>query len=73
MRTRNGKSPEERAERRRKLLALLGIYLDDLFLISGCACFTAAAALRWGAAGALAVGGGCLIVLSVLTARAGRR
>ncbi len=73
MRKWNGKSPEKRAERRRKLLALLGKYLDDLFLISGCACFTAAAALRWGAVGGLAVGGGCLIVLSVLIARAGRR
>jgi len=73
MRKWNGKSPEERAERRKKLLALLGKYLDDLFLISGCACFTAAAALRWGAAGGLAVGGGCLVVLAVLTARVGRR
>lgn len=68
-----GKRPEERAERWKKLLALLGKYLDDLFLISGCACFTAAAALRWGVVGGLAVGGGCLIALSVLTARAGRR
>jgi len=73
MRKWNGKRPEERAERRKKLLALLGKYLDDLFLVSGCACFTAAAALRWGAAEALAVGGGCLIALSVLIARAGRR
>ncbi len=73
MSRRNGKSPEERAERRKKLLALLGLYLDDLLMFSGGVCFTAAAALRWGAAGGLAVGGGCLMVFSVLVARAGRR
>jgi len=69
----NKKSPEERAERRKKRLALLGLYLDDLLMLSGGVCFTAAAALRWGAAGGLAVCGGCLMVFSVLVARAGRR
>ncbi len=73
MREHNGKRPEERAERWRKLLALLGQYLDDLLLILGCVCFTAASSLRWGAAGGLAMCGGCLTVLSILVARAGRR
>lgn len=66
--------PEDRQkERRRRLLTLLGLYLEDLLLISGCVCFTAAAALRWGAAGGLAVCGVCLTAFSVLIARAGRR
>lgn len=67
------KDPEKRAERRRKALALLGLYLDDLLMVSGCACLTAAAALRWGLAAGLAAGGACLVVLSVLVARTGRR
>ena len=67
------KDLEEKAERRKKALALLGLYLDDLLLVSGGVCFTAAAALRWGAAEALAVCGGCLAVFSFLIARAGRR
>lgn len=67
------KDPERRTERRKKALALLGLYLDDLLLISGGVCFTAAAALRWGTAEALAVCGGCLVAFSVLIARAGRR
>lgn len=67
------KDPERRAERRRKALARLGLYLDDLLALSGGVCFTAAAALRWGAAAGLAVCGGCLIASAVLVARAGRR
>ena len=67
------RSPEERAERRRKALSFLGIYLDDLLMASGGACFIAAAALRWGAAAGLATAGGCLVLFSVLVARAGRR
>lgn len=63
----------KKAERRKKALALLGLYLDDLLLVSGGVCFTAAAALRWGAAAALAVCGGCLVAFSILIARAGRR
>lgn len=67
------KDPDRRAERRKKMLALLGLYLDDLLLVSGGVCFTVAAALRWGAAEALAVCGGCLVAFSVLIAKAGRR
>lgn len=67
------RSAEERAERRRKALSFLGLYLDDLLMVSGGVCFVAAAALRWGAAAGLAMAGGCLILLSVLVARAGRR
>ena len=69
----NSKDPERRAERRRRALALLGLYLDDLLMVSGGACFTAAAALRWGLAAGLAAGGVCLVVLSVLVAKAWRR
>lgn len=67
------KDPERRAELRKKALALLGLYLDDLLMVCGGVCFIAAAALRWGAAAGLAMAGGCLILLSVLVARAGRR
>lgn len=67
------KDPERRAELRKKALALLGLYLDDLLMVCGGVCFIAAAALRWGAAAGLATAGGCLILLSVLVARAGRR
>lgn len=66
------KDPERRAELRKKALALLGLYLDDLLMVCGGVCFIAAA-LRWGAAAGLAMAGGCLILLSVLVARAGRR
>nr|WP_325302995.1 hypothetical protein [uncultured Oscillibacter sp.] len=67
------RNPEKRAERRRKALAVLGLYLDDLLLVSGGVCLVAAAALRWGAAAGLATTGGCLVLFSVLVARAGRR
>lgn len=67
------RSPEKRAERRRKALSFLSLYLDDLLLVSGGVCFVAAAALRWGAAAGLATAGGCLVLFSVLAARAGRR
>lgn len=67
------KDPERRAELRKKALALLGLYLDDLLMVCGGVCFIASAALRWGAAAGLSVAGGCLILLSVLVARAGRR
>ena len=67
------RNQEKRAERRRKALAVLGLYLDDLLLVSGGVCLVAAAALRWGAAAGLATTGGCLVLFSVLVARAGRR
>ena len=40
------KDPEGRAERRRKALSFLGLYLDDLLMVSGGVCFVSAAALR---------------------------
>lgn len=52
---------------------LLGLYLDDLLMAAGCICLVAAAAVRWGLAAGLAAAGVCLIVLSVLVARSGRR
>lgn len=67
------KDPEHRAELWKKALSLLGLYLDDLLMVCGGACFTAAAALRWGPVGGLASAGGCLVLFSVLVARAGRR
>ncbi len=78
MRWRKMRRPAEgRAEERRawrgRALKLLGLYLDDLLMVSGAVCLIAAAALRWGAAAGLAAAGGCLILLSVLVARAGRR
>ena len=55
------------------LAGWLGLYLDDLLMVSGGVCFVSAAALRWGAAAGLATAGGCLVLFSVLVARAGRR
>lgn len=57
----------------RKLLRLLGLYLDDLLFVSGGLCLIAAAALRWGIAAGLAAGGVGLIACAVLAARGGRR
>lgn len=76
----NVMSAEKRAERKRRrmerqnaLLKTLGIYLDDLLLIGGGACFIAGAALKWGAAEALGVAGMSLVAYAVIVARAGRR
>lgn len=76
----NVMSAEKRAERklrrqtrRNALLKTLGIYLDDLLLIGGGACFIAGAALKWGAAEALGVAGMSLVAYAVIVARAGRR
>ena len=69
--------PEERAERRQALrkraLALLGLYLDDLLAVSCVVCLSAAAFLRWGAAAGLAVAGTALLAGAALVARSGRR
>ncbi len=56
-----------------QVVGLLGLYLEDLLLIAGGSCLTAAAALRWGEAAGLAAGGAFLLVLSFLAARSGRR
>lgn len=54
-------------------MQFLGLYLEDLLMGAGGACFVAAAALRWGEAGGLAVAGAVLVVLSVLVAKSGKR
>ena len=69
---------EERRERpvggRSKAANLLGQYLEDLLLLAGSGCFTAAAALAAGCAAALATAGACLTVYALVVARsAGRR
>lgn len=76
----NVMSAEKRAERklrrqtrRNALLKTLGMYLDDLLLLGGGACFIAGAALKWGAAEALGVAGMSLVAYAVIVARAGRR
>ena len=51
-----------------------GLYLEDLLLLAGSGCFTAAAALAAGCAAALATAGACLTVYALVVARsAGRR
>ena len=56
-----------------RAVRLLGLYLEDLLMTAGGICLVAAAAVRWGLAAGLAAAGVCLIVLSVLVARSGRR
>ena len=50
----NEERRERREARRRKAANLLGLYLEDLLLLAGNGCFTAAAALAAGCAAALA-------------------
>jgi hypothetical protein len=64
---------EERQKRRKRLKALLGLYLDDLLFVTGSVCIVAAAALAFGCAAAFGVAGVCLIVAAVTVARAARR
>lgn len=56
-----------------RVVRLLGLYLEDLLMTAGGICLVAAAAVRWGLAAGLAAAGVCLIVLSILVARSGRR
>ena len=56
----------------RRAARILALYLDDLLLISGGCCFTAAAWELGGRPGALAVGGLCLTAYAVVVARARR-
>lgn len=62
-------------ERLKKLSRLfrdmLALYLDDLLMLAGCACFVSGAAIKWGAAEALGVCGVCLTVYAVIVARGG--
>ena len=68
----NGERRERREARRRKAANLLGLYLEDLLLLAGSGCFTAA--LAAGCAAALATAGACLTVYALVVARsAGRR
>ena len=65
---------ERREAQRSKDANLLGLYLEDLLLLAGSGCFTAAAALAAGCAAALATAGACLTVYALVVAgSAGRR
>ena len=52
----NGERRERREARRRKAANLLGLYLEDLLLLAGSGCFTAAAALAAGCAAGAVIG-----------------
>ena len=54
----------------KKFGRVLGLYLDDLLLVSGGCCFVLAALDTWGRPAALAVAGGCLVAYAVVVARA---
>lgn len=56
-----------------RLLALLGLYLDDLLMATAGVCFTASAATAFGLSAALAVAGACLLGYGVLVGRARNR
>lgn len=51
----------------------MGLYLEDLLLLAGSGCFTAAAALAAGCAAALATAGACLTVYALVVARSAGR
>ena len=71
-----GQSDEQqahRAERRRQLLRLLGLYLEDLLARAGGSCLVASAAVARGLAAALATAGGLLLFYALVVARASRR
>ena len=52
-----------------RLLALLGLYLDDLLMVAAGMCFVASAALTFGLGAALATAGACLLAYSIVVAR----
>lgn len=54
----------------RRLLPLLGLYLDDLLFVAGGICLTASAGLAFGPSAALAVAGVCLLAYGIVVARA---
>lgn len=65
------KRVDERAPSwRKQILLLLGLYLDDLLLVSAGVCFTAAAGLAFGVSAALAAAGMCCLGCAVAVARA---
>ena len=47
----------------------LALYLDDLLLLAGSACFVRAAWETWGRPAALAVAGVCLVAYALVIAR----
>lgn len=51
-------------------LPLIGLYLDDLLMISAGICFTVAAALAFGCSAAFAAAGLCLLGYGIVVARA---
>ena len=57
----------------RRLLVLLGMYLDDLLLTAAGVCFTASAGFAFGRSAALAVAGACLLGYGILVGRARNR
>ena len=57
----------------RHICRTLLLYLDDLLLIGGVACFTESAWLRFGGAAALAVLGCGMVLYALLIAQARRR
>lgn len=68
---------EDREERVKafwhRFLPMLGLYLDDLLMVSAGVCFTASAAIAFGLAVALAVAGACLLAYSLVVARSRER
>lgn len=54
----------------RRLLPLLGLYLDDLLFVAAGICFTAATGLAFGFSAALAVAGVCFLGYGIVVARA---
>lgn len=56
-----------------RLLALLGLYLDDLLMAAAGVCFTASAATAFGLSAALSVAGACLLGYGILVGRARNR
>lgn len=56
-----------------RLLALLGLYLDDLLMLAAGVCFTASAATAFGLSAALAAAGVCLLGYGILVGRARNR
>lgn len=52
-----------------RLLALLGLYLDDLLMVAAGGCFVASAEITFGLGAALATAGACLLACSIVVAR----
>ena len=68
--TERDKKAQRSKERLRRLLALLGVYLDDLLMLSAGVCFTVSAGTAFGCSAAFAAAGACLVAYSIVVARA---